>query len=805
MFEAAVEQKQLCYHCGELCRDECIEAGGKHFCCPGCKMVYEILEENNLCTYYDLEQTPGKTATPLARDKFAWLDDPGTVDRLLDFREGSICKVTFFIPSIHCSSCIWLLEKLYKLNPGVQQSQVNFLKKQVSITYDSAQVSLRRIVELLASIAYEPQINLGDLEKNIQKDRRRILWFKIGLAGFAFGNSMLLSFPEYLDGAGALTPTMRVWFGYLNIALSIPVLFFSAAEFYQSAWGGLKKRMLNIDVPIALGISVLLVRSIFDIVTGMGAGYLDSFNGLVFFLLIGRLFQEKTYATLSFERNYKSYFPVSVSVERESKTEVIPLSKLQIGDVLVLRNQELIPADSILLSDNSAIDYSFVTGESDPVSKTQNELLYAGGRVTGSSIRVRTVKKVSQSYLTQLWNSDASGEDEAGRLGRLSDAVGRWFTWAILSIAAVAAMYWLPQDWHMAIDVVSAILIVACPCALALAIPFTFGNAMRVLGRNDFYLKNITVIEKLHSITHIVFDKTGTLTWQKEPEIRFTGTLSREEESLVRSLVYHSIHPLSRMLAAHLEQAALHDVRDFSEIPGLGLEGTVRGTRVRVGSAVWCSASHRDEQEDSGSHIQINGQYKGCFVIRNRYREGLNEVLRQLARRFTLALLSGDTDREKGYLRQLFRRAGSDAEILFNQSPHNKQDFILRHQQAGARTLMIGDGLNDAGALKKSNLGISIAEDVNAFSPACDAILKAKSFRFLPRFIRYADYSYIIVWAAFVLSFLYNIVGLSFAVRGDLSPIIAAILMPLSSISVVLFATLGTRAVAWKMGLHSWK
>jgi P-type Cu+ transporter len=799
-----VNKEVICYHCGDICASKAIVKDDKFFCCNGCKTVYELLTENQLYTYYDLENSPGVSAgIPQFKDKFSYLDDQAVTSQLMEFNEGEISKVTFFIPSIHCSSCIWLLEKLYRLSPAITNSRVNFVKKQVTIIFNNKDISLRQVAELITSVGYEPEINLKSLDEKVQASDNRKLYLKIAIAGFAFGNSMLFSLPDYLDSDQSLTLNLVTLFAILNIILAVPVLFYSASDYFISSFKGLKKKILNIDVPISLGILALVSRSLYEIFTASGTGYFDSFNGLVFFLLVGRLFQEKTYATLSFERDYKSYFPVSVTILDNNREKIIPISKLDAGDIAILRNQELIPADAILLSDEASIDYSFVSGESEPVPKSKDDNLFAGGRLIGNSVKIKIVKQVSQSYLTKLWNNDVFEKESNNELSHLSDTVAKYFTIAVLFTALFAGLYWMNINGHAAVNAISAVLIVACPCALALSIPFTFGNAMRIYSRNKFYIKNIHTIERFKSISYIIFDKTGTLTWQKKPEIDFTASLSDYNKLLIKSLVHNSVHPLSRYIYNFLPGSTLLPVRDFVEISGKGIMGEVDGHKILMGSSEWIGESAISEFDEQAScvHVSTDGEYKGTFIIKSQYRKGLNSVLKSLAHLYKIAIISGDNARGKSYFKNLFKKHKIEGEIYFNQSPFDKLNFLLRHQNAGERTLMVGDGLNDAGALKQSDLGISISEDINTFSPACDAILEASNFRMLPVFFKYARINYFIVIASFVLSFAYNSIGIYFAVSGGLSPLIAAILMPLSSITVVAFATFSTRIFAKKLGL----
>src|SRR3972149_4671997 len=285
----------------------------------------------------------------------------------LDCPNDSIIKdeklfiVTFYVPQMHCSSCIWLLENLYRINPGIIHSEVDFLKKTVTIKFNPNRISLKQNVELLTSIGYEPQINLEDVEgKKLQTTNKKLI-YKIGVTGFCFGNIMLLSFPEYLNIDAADSFFIK-FFGWLNLILSLPVFLYSSSGYFISAYKGLQKRILNIDVPISLGIFVLFFRSAFEVITHTGAGYFDSMTGLVFFLLLGKLFQNKTYETLNFDRNYKSYFPLSGILKTNESEVSIPISKLNVGDKIIIRNNEIIPADSVLFGGEGNIDYSFVTG-----------------------------------------------------------------------------------------------------------------------------------------------------------------------------------------------------------------------------------------------------------------------------------------------------------------------------------------------------------------------------------------------------------------------------------------------------------
>ena len=778
--KAAAKAGTTCYHCGEACPDESILLDDKYFCCEGCRMVYEVLNANDLTDFYRLGPNPGTSLRAGRREQYAWLDDEGIASRLVDFENDKIAKVTFYLPNIHCASCIWLLENLYKLDSGVMASKVNFLKKEAYITYDKASLSLRKVAELLAIIGYAPAIHFGSLEEPRQQapvDRR--FYYQLGVAGFAFGNIMLLSFPEYLGLAEA---GYQTWFGYLNLLLALPVVVYSGRGYLQSAWYGLRNGVLGIDLPISLGMLTLFLRSAYEIIAGAGSGYLDSLAGLVFFLLIGKWFQQRTYHRLSFERDYKSYFPVAATIRKNGEERSIALNKLKVGDTVIIKNQELIPADGLLIRGTGNIDYSFVTGEAEPVGKRAGDQLFAGGRQMGDTLELQLTREVSQSYLTQLWNDEVFTKETAAGASEFANMVGKYFTGVVLVIALVTLFYWLPKDMGLAINAFTAVLIIACPCAAALSVPFTLGNSLTLLAGKGMYIKNTQVIENLVKIDTIVFDKTGTITDGHSARISYEGDpLSEAEKAAVRSVAYHSSHPVSQKIALLLSDHPLTEVTGFAEVTGTGVSGEIGGMKVAIGKS-----------EKGGAQLTVNGRERGRFLLRNRFRAGLEELIAGWRQHFSMLILSGDDDREKSKLQGLF----AEEEMHFRQSPKDKLDFIKQRQAEGRRVMMIGDGLNDAGALKQSNVGLVISENTNNFTPACDAILDARQFTYLPQLMTFIKWSMRMVYGAYLLALGYNIAGMSFAVQGVLSPVVAAILMPLSSLTIVLFGISSTRLLA---------
>ena len=812
-----------CFHCGEPCPDDSLALGEKLFCCLGCQTVFSLLQENGLERFYELNAAPGiRIRAASAAIKWAFLDDPAVQEKLFDFADKTQARVTLHLPAIHCVACVWLLENLFKLHPGVGRSVVNFSRREAAIAFAPDKIKFSELAALLASIGYEPQFTFGETDQAKPVLWRQKSWLQIGLAGFAFGNIMIMSLPFYLGLDSFNGPWFKAFAGWLALALALPVVTYSAADFWRAAWASVRQRMLTMEVPIVLGLTAIYGSSIFDVFWQRGPGYCDSLCGLIFFLLCGRLFQKKTYDRLTFDRDYKGFFPLSVVRKNSGGEESVAISRLQTGDHLILRNGELVPADAKLISGDACMDYSFVTGESEPVKCAPGERLYAGGRQVGGAIEIETVKPVAQSYLAALWNNEAFHKPGNYELDSLTNRYSKRFTKLVIGVAAAAAVFWFFHDAAKALKAFTSVLIVACPCALALAAPLTHGTAQRLLARLNIFLKNALVIERMAEVDTIVLDKTGTLTTADAGGVCFQKAvsgkrkaeteLSSDEAKWISSLARLSTHPNSVRIAKALGAAAL-PVRGFKEIPGGGIEGEVAGHKILLGSRAWVESQIESgkRKAESGNQpepplvganvwVAMDGVLHGAFVLENTLRPEVEKLIAQLGGRFDLALLSGDNEREAARFKKIF---GATAVLRFNQSPADKLNFIRELQSRGRKVMMVGDGLNDAGALKQAEVGVAVVEKIGVFSPASDVILDAAQVPKLAQVLDFSRRAARVVRAGFVISAFYNIAGVSIAAAGLLAPIVCAILMPASSVSVVVFACVVTLWMAHRVGLRA--
>jgi len=769
-----------CFHCSETLPAQPFLANGNSFCCNGCKQVYLLLSGSDLGQYYQ-QGVPTGVKPSEKRYYFEQFDLPELQSKWVTFQEGSTVKVELHLPQIHCASCIYLLEHLHKLNDGIQFSHVNFPNKIASIIFDKEAVKLSEIAQLLTKIGYTPDFSESKKKKHLNK---RLL-LQLGIAGFAFGSIMLWSFPEYLE-------TDKTYLGvrnlssWLSLLVSIPVLLFSAQDYFRAAFGAIKTRHLNLDIPITIGIVALYVRSCYAIFNNEGPGYMDSFSGFVFFLLIGKWFQSKTFQWLAFDRDYKSYFPVAVLRKDEENNLVLSsIEELKIADRIVVRNEEIIPTDSILMSEEAYIDYSFVTGESEWVKKSSGDFIYAGGKMCNGSAELEVIKTTDRSNLVMLWNT--TEKESTNSFVIRQDRIAKKFILAMLLIATLSAAVWWFIDKSVILGMVTAVLIVACPCALALSGPFTFGNMLRKLGKHGFYLRSTTIIEKLQQVDTIVFDKTGTLSEQTANKCSFHGDqLSIDEARELLTLTEHAVHPLSQSIHQFIkrsfpEATPIKSIEMVNEVAGQG----ICNTHYRLGKAEFCGVDYIQENE-SNVYWSIDGNYRGSFQMESSWRPEIQQFIRDLGENYQLIVLSGDKNTDEPYLRTFFP---SKTQYFFNQQPKDKKELIDELILQGKKTLMIGDGLNDAGALQSSFTGIAISEDLVRFTPASDAILKGDHLVFLHSYLEYIKQGKKFLKWCFLFSISYNLTGIAFAVSNTLTPFVAAVIMPLSSISVVGLAT----------------
>ena len=782
------DHRDRCHHCGADCFKGAPQADGHVFCCQGCLGVYELIRANDACRYYDFDELAGRRPGASATTRYSALDLIGHAMASASPHSG-IVTLNLRLPDMHCAGCVWLLERLHRFDPGVIASRVDLLRRSVSIDYRRERTSASSIARLLDSLGYPPSVEEPSASGGMLASERRRLHTQLGVAGFAAGNVMMIGLSHYVAGPSGLDPAVHGLLRILEVVLSTVVLGYCAQPWLRSAWGSLRRHIINLDVPISIGILTLYVRSMVDITTARGEGFLDSFTGLVFFLLIGRLFQQRAFDSLDFGRTMRSFFPMSATRIEQGAERDVAIDDLQRSDEILVRNSEVIPADAILLHSAGVVDYTYLTGESEPVECRPGTMLYAGGRVMGRSLRLSVVKPSSASTMAELWSRrDIHTERRAMEQSR--DRFGLIFTLSTLLFALAAALLWLP-DVTMALTVFSSVLIIACPCALTLAMPITYGTAVGLLAGRGIFLKSIGSLSELQKVTRIHFDKTGTLTAPRQ--VRFIGDeLSQDLRAGFAALAAHSTHPVSRAIVASGPPPSV-TVSNVEEIPGVGIQCQLENSRLGLGSTELIADERMRllyDEMPSGSVATVNGRPVGRYMVFHELVSGVARMIASLRRSgLELALVSGDSARGISTVEQVFDRS----EITLGATPQDKVDRIHQSRQDGHHVLMVGDGLNDIAAMSAANVSIAVSSGSSRIVPACDVMIDAAGVVEIDRLLSYARSQKNVVKVALWFTMVYNALGFLLASTGHLSPVITAVMMPLSSLLVTAISVAGAR------------
>jgi P-type Cu+ transporter len=779
-----------CTHCGEPCSVP-IERGDSSFCCGGCEAVHRFLNQQGLEGYYGLAEGARGLRVQADRpeDQLEVLKGRDFEETFVRYRDVERVQYVFRIPSIHCRACVWLLEKLPNWVEGVSRARVNLEQGLLEIEAKPEPEGFVGLVLSLDRLGYSPDLHASRKGKASSMELRRH-WMATGVAGFCFGNVMLFSFPEYLGG-GDLGEAFEGVFRWLSLLFTLPSFFYSSMSIFRSAFYSFKEKKASVDIPIALGITVLFIWSCSCVFWAQGTPYFDSLCGLIFFLLIGRAYQRKSFSHLVFERDDHRFFPISLSLLFQGKRKAIALRELTKSDQFFIKSGGLVPVRSRLIKGEGVFDFRMVTGESEPLLKEEGEVVHAGGLQRGGEVLLEALEDLDESELVRMWGG---GEERPSRREALLDRISGVFTLAILSFS-VFTFFWHGMDGE-ALHRACAILIVACPCALALSAPLTLGKVIRELAQRGCYVRHGAMVETLADVDHFVFDKTGTLTHIDRMSGKWLAKPNPSHLEYLIALSRQSGHPASQalLLALEKERGKADEIQsdilvnDFLEFPGKGIEAKVDGHDVRIGSASWLSG-----QSDLGVLLEVDGRLEGRFLPGSLVREGVLESLTNLrGDGIGLSLLSGDQDHDA----EKFVNYFGDQDMHFECSPEDKAFKIKEKVDGGATVAMVGDGLNDGMAMKASHLGISVPLEDGNFAPNSDIIIRESEIFQLNSFRKFSKIGVRNIWVCVSISLFYNILGLNLAFFGLISPMVCAILMPISALSVLFYSVGWTAVIA---------
>ncbi len=769
-----------CAHCGQPA-----PAGPEpRFCCSGCETVYHALSSCGLDSYYamrrELAAAPEPAvARPRHRDH-AGLDD---ADRLAEhgFSPG---QVVLRLSGLHCAACVWLLERLPKVLPGVERARVDFGKATLELRYDPARIPLSRIADFVFDLGYPARLVAAEAEADARKRARAQLW-RIGVTGALAGNTMMAAFALYAGELSGMELGFERLFTVLGLVFALPVVTWGAMPFYRGALAGLRMRTFHMDLPIALGIIAGFSGSLVNAVRGHGHIYFDTVAILVFLLLLGRHLQ--TWGQRRAQTRGElmaTLLPAHALRLEDGQWLRVRSDRLAPGDRVRVAADAQVPADGELVAGHGHVDVAILTGESVPEAVAVGATVFAGATNVGGAFELLVRKVGADTRLGVILARACDDDTRVAPIVRLADRIAGWFVLAVLVLAAFGGLAWATIDGGRAFDVVVSLLVVSCPCALGLATPMALSVARGRAGHQGLILRSAAAIEPLARARRIVLDKTGTLT---EGRLRIVASSVPESaQPWVAAMARRSRHPIARALAswADAQGTATAAIEGFEEQAGLGMAAQIDGERVRIGSAQWIAAAADDPAVASALAaaqtpvvIERGGVVVGVVAVADRIRDEAPEVLARLRRLgLSIALRSGD---HPNVVAAVAARLGL-TDARGGCSPEDKAKDV-----AQTPSLMVGDGINDAPALRAAAAGIAVSGGAEAALAVADAYATTGDLRSVAALLEGARATGRVVVRNLGFSLIYNLVFASLALGGAITPLLAAILMPISSLTVI--------------------
>jgi Cu2+-exporting ATPase len=808
-----------CFHCGlavdESARETATIAGReREFCCTGCKSVCEAIFAAGLEGFYKRTPEGEIFGPPPEPPKDLAVFDLDAVQEEFTDTAGETREINLLVEGIHCAACVWLIEKGLCAMPGVEEARVNLTGRRLRVRWDNGRLQLSRILRRLADLGYAAApFDPESAEGAIGRENRAML-YRMAWAGFAMMNLMWISIALY---AGADRGEFRGLFQWLGFLIATPTLLYSGAPFFRGALSGLRSGHLSMDLPIAIGVTTTYVYSLYVTlgISRIGDVYWDTVVNFLFVILVGRYLEaiSRRKAVASTQRLLDLQPKVATRLDGEvGETEsVVPVRALKLGERVLVRPGERIPVDGEVISGGSGVDESMLTGESRPVAKTLGDQVVAGTINGAGVLTVRVGALLRETALGRIIRLVEDAQASKAPIQRLADRIVPWFVAATLGLATLTFLIWMRVDVEVAVMAATAVLIITCPCAFGMATPMAVAVATGLAASRGILVKNGAVLERLSSIDHFVFDKTGTLTlgrptvtglasapggWRRLDGPDDLTPEERDVLGVLQALERLSEHPIAAAILDLCERAGIGRIAapvDAVEVaPGLGIKGHVEGVEILAGSREWLIRNGVQpwpdgEEQSAGPSGLVHCARAGQEVLRLGVADPLRPdaarvIGRMRERGIRVTLLTGDRHETA---EAIAAQLGGGIEVIAEVMPEDKDRVIAELQCDGHRVAMVGDGVNDAPALVRADVGIAMGSGTDVSIASADIVLMSSELGRVEEAARLSRRTLRTIRQNIGISVVYNLIMVPLAMAAVITPLIAAISMPLSSLAVI--------------------
>lgn len=808
MTEARQAESSDCFHCGlpipAKVDFQAAPDGVQHqFCCFGCQSVCSAIYDAGLQGYYQRTPEGVLLAPPPEPPKDIEVYDFDEVQQEFTTRSGDLREIQLLVEGIHCAACIWLIERGLQRQPGVLSAEVNLAGKRLRLRWDSSKCKLSDLIRALSRIGYSAVPYDPESAEGAIKNSNRALLFRLFFAGFAAMNMMWIAIALY---SGANHDEFRSFFHWIGLVLATPTLLYAGFPFYRGAVGGLRARHLTMDLPIALGLSVTYAYSLYVTLTNnqQGEVYFDTVTNLTFVILVGRYLEGMfRHQAVSATRRLMELQPRVALVIRDGQEQMTPIRGVKPGDRVLIKPGSAVPVDGTVLEGFSAVDESMLSGESVPLRKGVGDPVSAGTTNTSGALLVEVRVRLQDTALSKIIRLVEEAQSSKAPIQRLADSIVPWFVLVTLVCAGVTFFLWHGRDFEIALMAATSVLIITCPCALGMATPMSIAVASGLGAKHGILVKNGLVLETLSKVTHFVFDKTGTLTEGRMSLAELHAAPDVDAQEVLRlaaAVERYSEHGAARAITAGAgeRQLSYRDlaVTGFHATAGLGVAADVAGQTMLLGSGNWLAqsgiavdaalqdrAQQLEAQAMSCVFVALGGRHVAIFALADRLRGDAQRLIAELqAAGIAMTLLSGD---RRPVAEAIARQLGGGMLVIAEVLPQDKDQVIRNLQQRGETVAMVGDGVNDAPALIRADVGIALGSGTDVSVDNADIVLMHNELGKVVQALQLSRRTLLTIKQNIGLSFVYNIIMVPLAMMAAVSPLVAAITMPISSLVVI--------------------